>query len=284
MSIALATSKKYPNLDGGETLLFDAIKTAGINVENVVWDDKSVNWGKYSHVIIRSCWDYHLRVKEFLAWVSNLEKTETIVLNRPDLIRWNSDKSYLLDLRARGITIPDTTIITEHDIAQLDDLLQQFPADTIIVKPCHGAGGYGLKQFNRRDSSIKQYVTELLKNSDVILQSFIPEIINGEISAMFFGNELSHAVIKKPQPGDYRSNYEFGGHEEPFKLDEGIKPKIIELYKQCDVDTLYARLDVVNVNGGLMLMELELIEPYLFFEYGDGSAELFVEKLIKLTS
>ena len=40
-------------------------------------------------------------------------------------------------------------------------------------------------------------------------------------------------------------------------------------------DLLYARVDLVERPGGVVLMELELIEPTLFFGTSDGSSERF---------
>lgn len=280
MNVALATSQEFPNLCEGDAHLLDAIKAKGIKVSGAIWSDKSIDWSEYSHVIIRSCWDYHLRIKEFLSWITHLEKAKVTVFNRPEIIRWNSNKSYLLDLKKRGVTIPETRIVTLRNVNELPNIIKEFSSKEIVIKPSVGADAYEVRKFAHSDPRVTTYVKQLLQHSDVLIQEFITEIANGEISVIFLGNELSHAVIKTPRKDDYRSNR--GGHIQHFELSEEMKLRLIDVYTRCNVMTLYARVDVIDTGNELVLIELELIDTELFFEYDEKSANLFVDKLIAL--
>ena len=109
--IALATCSKLPHLTDDDQLLFDPLGHAGVSAAPVVWDDRDVNWQEFSCVVIRSCWDYHKRVDEFLDWVDLLEKQDIHLLNPPEIIRWNCNKRYLIDLEAKGVSIVPTIFL-----------------------------------------------------------------------------------------------------------------------------------------------------------------------------
>ena len=111
--IGLATCSKLPQLTDDDQLLLNPLAHAGVSAEPVVWDDMDVNWQGFSCVVIRSCWDYHKRVDEFLDWVDLLEKQDIHLLNPPEVIRWNCNKHYLIDLEAKGVSIVPTIFFKE---------------------------------------------------------------------------------------------------------------------------------------------------------------------------
>jgi glutathione synthase/RimK-type ligase-like ATP-grasp enzyme len=275
MKVAFATSSDYPVLSGSEESLPKAFQDAGLDAEVVIWDDASVEWSDYSHVIIRSCWDYHLRIAEFQEWIRELENAGIRVHNSPDLLRWNLHKSYLLDLQKRGVVIPFTHVITKYD--EIQPVLQQFQIGSAVIKPAYGASAFGVQKFAYNDPYLPEATAKLLEHSHVLVQAFMPEIQMGEISAMFFGKTFSHAVKKIPEKGDFRSNHEYGGMVEGITLDAGTQDAVNALFKNCNVDALYTRLDFVQTHNGLVLMELELITPYLFLEYDNQAKQRFIE-------
>lgn len=278
MNVALVTNEEFPNLIDGEVRFFEALRSRGVNVSCAVWSDPTVKWSKYTHVILRLCWDYHLRLDEFLDWVSRLEKVKINVFNDTEVIRWNTNKSYLLDLEERGVAIPVTQIVSSENLSDVSDIIQAFDSKVLIVKPAVGAAAYKVRKFARDDPKMVTYIKQLLKHSDVLMQEFIPEIANGEISASFFGNQLSHVVIKIPQVDDFRSNH--GGHIESYEPDQNMKQRLVDTYAKCGVDTLHARLDVIDTGDELVLIELELIDAELFMEYDEGSADRLVDAFL----
>ena len=106
MHIALATNQEYPNLLEGEVLPLEAFRKAGYDAEPAVWNDPSVEWRQFGHIIIRCCWGYHRKVEEFSSWLDQLAALGVTVHNPPEIVRWNSHKRYLLDLKFMGRTIP----------------------------------------------------------------------------------------------------------------------------------------------------------------------------------
>jgi len=105
MIVAFATSEQVAHLTSDDRLLVDALTEHGVWAEAAVWNEAAVDWEMYAAVVIRSTWDYHLRLDEFLAWLDRLERLNVKVFNAPSLVRWNSEKGYLRDLADRGIPI-----------------------------------------------------------------------------------------------------------------------------------------------------------------------------------
>ena len=279
MTVALATNSEYPELIAGETLLLKAFLAAGYNAEPAVWDDPSVDWDAFDFVVLRSCWGYHEKVGEFNAWLGMLAKRTITLLNPQDIVRWNMHKGYLFELQQAGLPIPQATLVRQGDTRSLQEILTEFTGDEFVAKPCYGASAFGIMKIAKRHADWEKAnaaFAKLLAHSDVLVQAFVPEVANGEISAVFFNGEFSHAVIKKPKAGEFRSQVEFGGIESRIQLDEKTLASVHKLYAACNKKTLYARLDFVVTANGPLLMELELIEPYLFFEFDEGAADRFV--------
>ena len=115
VSIALASATDFHQLDYDLPLLIAAAAERGIAAEVAIWDDPSVNWSAYDSVIVRSCWDYITRLDEFLAWTASVPRLH----NSHEVIRWNTDKIYLRELKAAGVPIIEThwNITSDHDLS-----------------------------------------------------------------------------------------------------------------------------------------------------------------------
>src|SRR2546421_12579877 len=92
--IALATSAKLPTLNEDDRLLIPALAELGLAAVPAVWDAPDVCWEEFQGVVVRSCWDYHHRLEEFLTWVARLERAGIPVWNPPAVLRWNNHKGY----------------------------------------------------------------------------------------------------------------------------------------------------------------------------------------------
>src|SRR5262245_54695689 len=126
-NVALATYERAPNLAPDDQPLIPAFAAMDILAEPVVWSDPTVEWTRFDAVLIRSCWDYHLRIGEWQRWLDGLAGSTVYVMNSPALVRWNSDKRYLLDLARRGIATIPTMIVR-----------QGRPDDVKLVAPAEG--------------------------------------------------------------------------------------------------------------------------------------------------
>ncbi|GAA0626221.1 hypothetical protein HPO96_37365 [Kribbella sandramycini] len=260
--IAIATSADWPELLPEERPLVEAFEAAGLDAIPAVWTDPSVDWSAYDAVLIRSVWDYYKRHVEFTEWLGLLDKSGVPVLNETDLIRWNSDKRYLLELRERGVAIVPSQVAAG---ACLREVVAGLDGQQIVIKPTVSGAAHNTVRGVAGSAELSDAMTAL-PDAVYLVQPFLPEIqTDGEWSLLYFGGAFSHAVVKRPVAGDYRVQPMFGGVatlEEPA-------PAILESAERAltaaGSPTTYARVDGVVVNGRFLLMELELIEPYLFF-------------------
>ena len=70
--------------------------------------------------------------------------------------------------------------------------------------------------------------------------------------------------MQRPVAGDYRVQLMFGGVATPADPPPAVLEGARTVLTTAGVHPLYARVDGLVVNGRFLLMELELIEPYLY--------------------
>ncbi len=263
--VALATSSKYPNLTDDDRLLLAPLADRGIQAEPAVWNDPSHDWSSNRAVVIRSCWDYHLQPEKFLRWVADLEAANIPIFNPPSIIRWNTHKSYLRDLETKGVPIVPTYWADDSGAVPLERKLRELGWPEAVVKPRISATAYRTQLVTAADAAIAQSLfDDLRRGPGVMLQKFMDSIASeGEWSVIFFAGAFSHAVLKKPKPGDFRVQNDFGGTAQLTDPPEHVLSSAARAVEVV-APTLYARVDGVVDDGQFRLMELELIEPALF--------------------
>src|SRR5437867_3685043 len=133
--IALATGAKLPTLNEDDLLLVPPLRELGVTAVPAVWDSPDVCWEEFQGVVVRSCWDYHHRLEEFLGWVVWLERAGIPVWNPPAVLRWNSHKGYLRDLAARGVPIVPTRWLGRGEPVDLPMLLEDAGWRDAVMKP-----------------------------------------------------------------------------------------------------------------------------------------------------
>ncbi|MCL5429385.1 MAG: hypothetical protein M1347_06265 [Chloroflexi bacterium] len=284
--IAFATYQGFPSLTDDDRLAAEALARRGVQVEAALWTDSAVDWSSYSAVVIRSCWDYHLKADEFRAWLDRLERGGVPLWNPYKVVHWNMDKAYLSDLQGNGIPMLDSVWLPGGAKADLSDLMRQKGWGQAVVKPMISAAANDTDIIPLEKAGARQRELEgLLKKGGVIVQDFAEEITSGgEWSLIFFNRKYSHAVIKRPQEGDFRVQRDFGGTTHPIGAPNHLVQQAKELLDTLGGDLLYARVDGIERNGVLTLMELELIEPHLFFELHPQAADRFADALIETLS
>ena len=278
--------------DMDSAVLMKALERRGVESRRVAWDDPSVNWAEPDLCIIKSASNYITKPDSFIRWAKNVEE-KTRLWNNSSLVEWNHDKHYLRDLELKGVQIPPSVFVERESDEKLTSILSGKGWDEIVIKPTIGSGSFGLKRFEadsgEADSSLEElrsrgysfdFMDDVYKcpPGDVIVQKFIPEIVNGEVSLLYFGGELSHAVIKRAKVGDFRSHRFYGASVEKHapSIDE---LRIGELVLGVMEHTEYARIDMVNTSRGPLVIEVELIEPFLFFEMFPEAAEVFADHI-----
>lgn len=261
--IALATAADHPDLPPQERPLVAALRAAGLDPVVEIWTDPSVDWSSYDAVLLRSIWDYHTRYVEFTAWLELLDKGGVRTLNDSNLVRWNSDKRYLLELRERGIAIVPSQVAAG---ACLREVVAGLSGQEVVVKPTVSATALHTVRGTAGSDDLWQALDEL-PDGAYLVQPFQPEVqTDGEWSVIVIDDGFSHAVIKRPAAGDYRVQDDFGGTAELTDAPAVVLDAAAAVLAGVDFRTppTYARVDGIVSGGRFLLMELELIEPDLF--------------------
>lgn len=278
-TIGFATYSEESRLTKDDLLVVAALQPLGIDVVPVVWDDPSVDLRQIEAVVVRSCWDYHLKPDQFLQWVDTLDQAGIPVFNSNAIVRWNFDKHYLQDLAAQGVAIPRTIWIEPGDRVDLATILREHDLSEAVIKPTISLSAYQTWRVSTDQAQAHQEAfAQLVAERGMMIQEFIPEVTtSGELSLMFFDKLYSHAVYKRPREDDFRVQTDFGGTREL-----AAPPQSVIAQAQVIVDSIaeplhFARVDGIEVEGRLVLMELELIDPLLFFSYDPAAAQRFAE-------
>ena len=215
-------------------------------------------------------WGYQ---REAARWYRALDEWEAEALpfaNSIAILRWNTDKDYLLDLEERGIAIVPT--VETHDLCAQDlaDARTRFGCETLVVKPSISGGADGTYRLGPGDA-IPFDVLE----REMLIQPLMPAIATeGEYSLFTFDGVFSHAILKTPAAGDFRVQDQFGGQEQTVDAPAAASALAEATLAALPDLPLYARVDMVRDEaGGFCLMEVELIEPSLFLDHAsDGGA------------
>jgi glutathione synthase/RimK-type ligase-like ATP-grasp enzyme len=285
MQIALVTYQLLPDLEAGDQLLRAALQQRGHRVTACSWDDAAVPWQEYDGIVIRSTWDYHKRISEFLAWVDSIEQLGIPLWNPPTLLRWNYEKSYLLELAGQGVACVPTEYLPLGSQASLPDLLRNRGWDAAVVKPAIAATSFHTWRTDvHQATSDQQRLDQLLAERAMLIQPLMPQIYAGEWSLVFVAGQYSHAVLKRPAAGDFRSQDDFGGSELLCEPPATAILQAHQLLEQLRSPWLFARVDGLMVDTTFTLMEIELIEPALFLSLAPFAAQtlaIALERLIE---
>jgi len=267
-----------------DSILTAALEKQGLHAIRKSWSDKNFDWSTTKYAFFRTTWDYFVRFDEFQNWL-NITSQKTIFINSLELIKWNMDKHYFIDLNKNGINTVETHFIEKGTNVSLSEIYRLLKIENCILKPAVSGTArhtYRLNKFNisEHDSILKQ----LTINESMLMQPFQNEIIEkGEVAMMVLGGKFTHALLKKTKAGDFRVQDDFGGtlHEYLPSEDEIIFAEKAVL--ACSELPLYARVDILrDNNGNLAIMELEIIEPEMWFRRNPVAADILAE-VIKRT-
>jgi hypothetical protein len=275
--VALVTCAEFPNLTDDEQALVGALRNLGVEVVPAVWDDPGFDWSRASVSVIRSTWDYHLRYEEFLAWVEQVS-TLTTLLNPPEAVRWNTRKTYLRDLEESGVPIIPTEWLDAGFMPDLDALLEERGWEKAVLKPVISLDAHNTRIIVKAGGeSHRKEVFE----SDMMLQPYMTAVeTSGERSLVYIDGRLSHA-IRKPSVFEEEP---FPGEREYLRVDAAEDEQMLakSALEAAGFDALYARVDMVRDESGRMrLMELELVEPSLFFTEVPQAAERLAHAIVR---
>lgn len=238
-----------------------ALAGAGVAATPTPWTahvDGCDNLKRFPLVLPLLVWGYHYDHDRWLQACRTWEKAALPLANPAAVLAWNSDKRYLEQLGQRGVAIPPTTWTDRVTPLQLDEVFATTGAEQLIVKPTVSGGAWKTQRLRRGD------VVDEGPAGAAMIQPYLPTIETaGETSMLFFGGRLSHVVNKRPVPGEYRVQVQYGGVYTPLPAPPaGALALAEQTLAAIDSPLLYARIDVVpDADGRWLLMEAELIEP-----------------------
>lgn len=282
MTVVFATCSHQPFITADDQLLADALATLGYPVEPEPWTeiDPATSLGA-EPVILRSTWDYHRMPTMFAAWLEAMADSRRMVLNPADVARGNIDKIYLQGLEAAGVAIPATRWIERPDADALAAVLRDEGWAQAVLKPRIAATAYATFLVSA-DAVPSEDNLAPARASGALIQEFVPEIRSrGEISMVYAGGSFSHAVAKRARQGDFRVQKDFGGVVEVITPSPDLLAFGDAVMAHVPSSCLYARVDVVESARGPLLMELELIEPELYFSLVPAAAERMAQRIVE---
>jgi glutathione synthase/RimK-type ligase-like ATP-grasp enzyme len=224
-------------------------------------------------VIVRSCWDYAQYQSAFLEWCRPALSSGVALWNSFPVLNWNIDKRYLLALEAAGVTIIPTRIVESGAASVLRRDMEDAGWDEVVIKPVVGAAGADTHRIQLTDAdAFQESYASLCGQQAMMIQPFVADILkDGEWSFLFFDGVYSHAIRKFAKAGEFRVQDDHGGTVKLEVAPVWLQQQAQDAHDALPFVPLYARVDGVVVDGQLWLMEVELIEPELFFR-GDGDA------------
>lgn len=291
IDIAILTQQCYLQLDMQdpwqcqialeEAWLAQALREQGLSVKRLAWDDPEQDWSRVRGAMLRSTWDYSQRSDEFEAWLDKAGQ-QTLLFNRYDLLRWNMDKHYLRDLAEQEVAIVPSVFVAKGQQMDLLALAQRFGWNEVIIKPVVSAAARDTLRLDLQQPQVAQQALNAASARDAtIVQPFLPSVLlQGELSLIVIGGEVCHAVRKTPRPGDFCVQDDHGGQVMPYIANAEEIAFAEQAVAACPVLPLYARVDVLrDQQGRLRLLELELIEPELFFRFNPLAAASLAQQI-----
>lgn len=283
--IALVTHQNHTTALSNEedqNLLY-FLRSRGLDMHYEIWDNPDVDWPSYDAVILKSTWDYHEKYDRFTQWLDQLEKTGARLFNPIQTVRWNSDKRYLKEVMADGFPVAPSLFFEPGERPDISGLFAQLGTGKLIAKPCVSAGARGTFIINKSEAGEQQpRIHSFMDEKNYIIQPFIEEIKQGEWSLFFFNGKYSHCVLKVPKTDDFRVQPQHGGVISSQQASADMIARADQYVQRYARGTLYCRVDVVRYSGKLTLMELEMIEPYLFLDTAAGAMENYYSALVDM--
>jgi glutathione synthase/RimK-type ligase-like ATP-grasp enzyme len=257
--------------------LAEALATAGMTAVPTAWTDHIKDASglmRFPLVLPVIAWGYHRDHDRWMQACATWEAAGVRMLNPPSVLGWNSDKSYLGRLAEQGVAIPDTVWIDGPTQADADAAFDRFGVDQVVVKPRVSGGAHKTLRLSRGEAMVGA------PEGPAMIQPYLPSIeTEGETSLLFFGGKLSHVVNKRPVPGEFRVQVQYGGgYVALAEPPAGALALAERTLKAIDEDLLYARIDMApDAGGSWLLMEAELIEPDFYLASVPEGGKRFTE-------
>ena len=264
-------------------LIDEPLLAKGWKTHLVPWQKPGVNWDDYDAVIIRTPWDYQDHAEAFLTVLMAIDNSSAHLENSLATVRWNIDKQYLKELEFKGASIVPTLWQETFSPSQLSAYFTAFNVEQIVLKPRISANADNT--FWLTKDNYQNEIAELEKafiQRPFMVQPFMEHIVSeGEYSLFYFNGQYSHTILKTPKKDDFRVQEEHGGLLASVEPEPELCAQASKVLSALNEIPLYARLDFVRDKESFLLMEAELIEPSLYFNMDENSAEKFADAFEK---
>ncbi len=270
-TVAFLTDRERPAGAPDDLLALPALRHRAIDVRFVPWEDAAPS-AEIAAWFVRSPWNYASQKVEFLAHLDRLRP----LFNPLPLLLWNADKRYLLELAEAEIDIIPSVVVPRDHLAEV---ATATGFETVVIKPLVSAGGAHTLRVST--DGLRQVRLSSLPEGDYFVQPFLDDVVyGGELSCVFFDGVYSHAVRKYPPRGGFLVHEEHGGRTEPTVPSEALVEASLEVLHAAPDVGRYARVDWIETERGPKLVELELIEPELFFRAHPHAAARFADMVV----
>ena len=274
MRIALVNCVALPEPDPDEAPLLAALRRAGHDARTLAWDDPHADPGAFDVCVLRATWNYHQRLDDFLAWCDRADGVTRLV-NAPEVVRWNAHKRYLADLERAGVPIVPTAFVPQGSGTALRSITASRGWSDVVIKPAVSGGSFATRRFAPgQQAEGEAFLSEWAAKRDMMVQPYLPSVERGgERALVWVAGAFTHAIEKHPR---------FSNEAERVTARSTLTPDErafgMGVLAAASRGFLYARVDVMELESGeLVLSELELIEPSLFFEHSPTALDRFVE-------
>jgi glutathione synthase/RimK-type ligase-like ATP-grasp enzyme len=264
-----------------DELAIPALEAAGWRVHTVPWRQTSQPWNVFDVVVVRSTWDYWDAIPAFVRVLERID-AETLLANPLPLLRWNLSKTYLRELEAQAVPIVPTHWCDHLRPRDLEAAAERFATADLVLKPQVGGNGQGVMRLAMRaGEETLRSALERYRATPCMLQPFRPSILQGgEWSLFAFRERFSHAICKRPAEGEFRTQEERGAAITSAEPSADLRAAMAKALEALPCSALYARIDLIDTPGlGPELVELELIEPSLYFRTDPRAPDRFAAAL-----
>ncbi|EGJ6988759.1 hypothetical protein INC97_001688 [Campylobacter upsaliensis] len=272
--LIIATCKAYK--EGNEALkkLKAKLENLHYQCELKAWQEIRVRHLAQNTLILPlAVWDYSLEYANFLHFLNELERAKISILNPSEILKMNADKSYLKILEEANLPIIDSIIFKQNE----DFNFSQIPFQKAVIKPLVGQSGYKVRFLEQKIPTKEEFP------HGALIQPFIESVEElGEFCFIFFGGKFNYAIHRQTQK-DWRANSNYGVKiaplKNPSKAHIDLALKALKALKSSNL--LYARVDLLpQKNGNVLINEVELIEPSLYFDFHENALEIFIKNLL----
>lgn len=281
-SVLLAAGAADASGTPDERNLLVTLRRGGVEADMAVWDDPGVDWARADLVVLRTVWDYHHRLAEFLAWVRTLEETGVAMVNHPDIVRWNSHKGYLGDLAGAGVPVIPTVFAAAGESPGVGEVARRLGTLDVVVKPAVSASAERTWRLDLADPDHRDRAAGLNRTDDILIQPHLEDLaLRGETSFVLFDGEVSHVGLRPAALTRGIDATDFGVvATEPTRAETEVVDGCMAFLSGRGWAPLYARVDLVRrSDGSALLAELELIEPNLFLYVRPESVDTFARAI-----